>query len=291
MGFEEGGGVAVEIRQLIFVQPVCGFQCAVCVMNVLRFEDCFESELCIVSHCEVTVCDSIQSIKGRHFLRGDSGDLRDAGFEVKAGAVLNGVHSKSVPDNGIRIRSRNWECDPHGTGFRCFGIVEIGKADLQPEHSVISRNRDILSVVDLGDFIIADDHIEAFDQYAAFILSLKLSDPALVQQVKRVIGDGSDVGMEVVLNHELAELLVVMDVRSDHHAVKAVGHVDEILDRQKLVGVNVAEPLVKERLIDSELLVRERVQPLGKVVQFLHGGGVEPDVFEIGKRIEAEEAD
>ena len=97
--------------------------------------------------------------------------------------------------------------------------------------------------------------------------------------------------MEVVLNHELAELLVVMDVRSDHHAVQTISHVDEILDRQKLVGVHITEPLVEERLIDNELLVGESIQALGKVVQFLHGGGVEPEVLEIGKRIEAKEAD
>ena len=139
----------------------------------------------------------------------------------------------------------------------CFGIVEISKADLQPEHAVISRSRDILSVVDLGKLIVAGDHIEAVDQYAAFILSLKLSDPALVQQVKRVVGDGSDVGMEIVLDHKLAELLVVMDVRCDHHAVEAVGHIDEILDRQKLIGVHVAEPLIEERLINDELLIGE----------------------------------
>ena len=97
--------------------------------------------------------------------------------------------------------------------------------------------------------------------------------------------------MEVVLNHEPAELLVVMDVRCNHHAVEPVGHVDEILDRQKLIGVHVAEPLIEERLIDDELLVGERIQALGKVVQFLHGSGVEPEVFEIGKRIKAEETD
>ena len=260
-------------------------------MNVLRFEDCFESELCIVSHCEVPVCDSIQSVKGRHLFGGDGSNLRDAGFEVKAGAVLNGFYAKGILDDGIRFLSRNRKCEPHGTGFRCFGIVEIGKADLQPEHSVISRNRDILSVIDLGDFIIAGDHIEAFDQYAAFILSLKLSDPALVQQIQRVIRDGSDVGMEVVFDHELSKLLIVVDVGCNHHIVQTISHVDETLDRQKLVGVHITEPLVEERLIDNELLVGESIQALGKVVQFLHGGGVEPEVLEIGKRIEAEKAD
>lgn len=41
----------------------------------------------------------------------------------------------------------------------------------------------------------------------------------------------------------------------------------------------------------GELLVRKRVQPLGEVVQFLHRGGIKPEVFEIGKRIKAEDAD
>ena len=93
VGFEKGGSVTVEIRQLIFVQPVCGRQRAVCVMNVLRFEDCLEPELCIGSHCEVPVCDSVERVKGSHILDGDGGDLRNAGFEVKAGAVLNGFYA------------------------------------------------------------------------------------------------------------------------------------------------------------------------------------------------------
>ena len=72
--------------------------------------------------------------------------------------------------------------------------------------------------------------------------------------------------MEVVFNRELSELLIISDVGGDHYAVKPIGHIDEILDRKKLIGVNVAEPLLEERLINGKLLLGERVQPLGKVV-------------------------
>ena len=76
-------------------------------MNVLCFENRLEAELCIGSHCEVPVCDSVERVKGSQILDGSGSDLRNAGFEVKAGAVLNGFYAKGVLDDGIRFLSRN----------------------------------------------------------------------------------------------------------------------------------------------------------------------------------------
>lgn len=146
------------------------------------------------------------------------------------------------------------------------------------------RTRKMNAVIHMGHFKRTGNHIAVPNENTAVYITLEPADPFQIQQIQRSLRDGIDILVQFVVDYELPKLPVGTHIGGNHHAVQTVGHIDEISHGDKLVCEALfAAQILKNAVHNGALTAVHSIQPLGKEVQLIQSGAVQPETRQLGK--------
>ena len=115
----------------------------------------------------------------------------------------------------------------------------------------------IYGYIDVRKLIPGCFYIVSIQKHTAPLLSLQRTDPRRVQKIQRFIWNCRNIRMQLILDDEITEIFIIPDIRCNRDLIQTIGHVDQILHRNRLDALSLTVELLEQRAIHGLLMLRE----------------------------------